>query len=224
MSHPTTLHDIRTFLSEHGRHVPAWSPSRGPLDALVGLLSERRDDERFWRDLAVLTRRIENQRIRPDAFAGCEALGGGDVDCLLDELRRAIPAEADSAPTSTRSWAATLNATALAGFVLLGAMAGCDDPVPEGEGACEAAETYDIVGADEQEVFCELVAIIDESGSSDWIRDTLMECIPSLSADERADLLDEFLEASDEELAALLEGLAFSPTCDDDWDDNYNDH
>ena len=222
MNHPATLHDIRSFLATHGRDVPAWSPSSKPFDALVGLLAERRDDERFWQDLAALTRRIENQRVRPSAFAG--VLGGGEVDRLLRELREAMPTEPDTAPVSTRSWAATLNASALAGFILLGAMVGCDDPVPPGEGACEAAENYDIVGVDEQEVFCELAAIIDESSASDWVRDTLMECLPELSADDRADLLDGFLDASDDELAVLLENLAFSPTCDDDWDDNYNDH
>jgi len=224
MSHPTTLHDIRTFLATHGQHVEAWSPSNKPLDALVGLLAERRDDERFWRDLSGLTRRIENERVNPSVFAGCEALGGGDVDRLLRELREAMPADSDTGPVATRSWAATLNATALAGFVLLGAMVGCDDPVQEGEGACEAAEVYDIVGEDEQEVFCELVAIIDDSSSSDWVYETLMECIPTLSEDLRSSLLDDFLEASDDELASLLEELAYSPACDDDWDDNYNDH
>lgn len=224
MNHSSTLHDIRTFLATHGHDVPAWSPSSEPLDALVDVLADRRNDERFWQDLAALTRRIENQRVHPAAFAGCEALGGGDVDRLLRELREAMPTASDTAPVSTRSWAATLNATALAGFILLGAMVGCEDPVPEGEGACEAVETYDIVGADEQEVFCELAAIIDESSASDWVRDTLMECLPTMSADDREDLLDGFFDASDEQLAAMLEDLAFSPTCDDDWDDNYNDH
>ena len=222
-NHPTTLHDIRNFLAAQGHAVPAWSSSRRPLEALYEVLQQQRHDEGFWRDLAALTNRIEDARLRPSAFAGCEALGNADVDGLLTDLRSALP-DTDSGPRPMRSWTATLNATALAGFILLGAVVGCDDPVTPDEALCDAAAEYDIAGDDEQAVFCELCDIIDESASSDWVHETLMECIPEMSADAREDLLDEFVNASDEDLANILIGLAQSPECDDDWDDNYNDH
>lgn len=73
-------------------------------------------------------------------------------------------------------------------------------------------------------MYCELVSIVEDSAHADWVIDTLRECLPELSSDTRDELLDAFLDASDDELATILEGLALSPECDDDWDDNYNDH
>jgi hypothetical protein len=224
MHQPTALHDIRSFLATHGQVVPAWSPADEPLQALYSLLQQRRHDDAFWRDAAGLARRIESTRIRPATVSGLEAIAGGDLDKLIADLRASVPETAD-APRSMRSWAATLNATALAGFVLLGAAVGCDGPLAGGNGnaQCDEAAEYDI-DADEQDVFCELMSIVDDSAHDDWVVDTLRECLPDLGSDVRDELLDAFLDASDDELANILEGLALSPECDDDWDDNYNDH
>ncbi len=213
------LHDIRSLLSRYGHDVPAWSSTAAPLDGLYALLADRRDDEVFWRDLASLTRRIEAARDHSDPSIA--ALGATRVDELLTDLRAEIPV---AAPTqrSASSWARTLSATALAAFLVLGASMGCEPFDPE-TAECDAAVEFQ-VPQDEQTVFCELVEIVEDTAPASWVHDTLMECIPTLAADDREDLLDDFVNASDDELADLLFELATSPDCDDDWSDNENDH
>ena len=221
MNHDQTipLHDVRAFLTRYGHDVAAWSSAAAPLDALYAMLADRRDDEVFWRDLTVLTRRIEDARVRGDAAGS--ALGATQVDQLLDDLRAEIPVQS-TPQRSVRSWTRTLSATALAAFLVLGASMGCEPFDPE-SAECDAAIEYEVPQG-EQTVFCELVEIVEDTAPASWVHDTLLECIPSLAADDREDLLDDFVTASDDELADLLFELATSPDCDDDWSDNENDH
>ena len=226
--HPVnpTLHDIRSFLVAHDHAVPPWSPTHTPLEMLYGLLRQRSGDDTFWRDLCVLVRSVDANRTRP---AG--ALSDLDVDGLLDELRTAMGDDHGSPPPSMRRWAATSPIAALSGFLLLGAAMGCsgtteddDDDSASQQALCQEAEDHEIPQV-EQDVYCQLVDIIEASSPSNDVRDELMECLPEISAEQREALLDAFLAATDEELAELLEDTAFSelcgyPTDDDDSDDH----
>jgi hypothetical protein len=213
------LHDVRAFLARHGHDVPAWSSTSAPLEALFALLAERREDEAFWRDLASLVARIDDTHVRPRVLAG--AVGAHEVQRLVRDLRAELPAASDP-PRTMRAWARTLGVTALTAFFVLGAAMGCE-PFDPDSAECDAAIEFEIP-QDEQTVFCELVEIVEDASPAQWVVDTLMECIPTLAEDDREDLLDEFVNASEDDLADLLFDLATSPDCDDDWDDNYNDH
>lgn len=215
----TSLHEIRDFLGRHGSAPPAWSDARTPLDALYGLLRERREDPAFWADLADLTHRLEEARRLEDA----PALDGARMDRLLTDLREALPVNGGG-PRSASAWIGSgIGLSALAAFVLLGSSLGC----PTTAVCPEAADAG--IAADEQVVYCDLVAIIDAAEINDGARDDLLDCLPNMNAEEREDLLDEFENASEEELAELLMELAASNECeggsDDDttedpWDDD----
>lgn len=226
----TVLHDIRSFLDTHGHPVPAWSPAQTPLEALYRLLRDRRGDDALWSDLNALTRAVAEARLRPD-----HALDAADVSDLLAELRHALEESPGRDPLPLRRWAATAPIAALSGFLLLGAAMGCttpgnddddDDDSAVAEQACQEAIDHEIPQA-EQDVFCQLVDLIEGASVGDGTREQLMECLPELSAEQREELLDAFVAASDEELAGLLEDAAFSQLCGwdgDDDDDTVNDH
>ncbi len=225
----TVLHDIRSFLDDHDHPVPAWSPAHTPLEALYRLLRDRQGDDALWSDLTALTRAVAEARLRPD-----HALEPADVDDLLAELRHTVGGPSGGDPLPLRRWAATAPIAALSGFLLLGAAMGCttpgndddDDDSAVVEQPCQEAIDHEIPAA-EQDVFCQLVDIIEAASVGDGTREQLMECLPELSAEQREELLDAFLAASDEELAGLLEDTAFSQLCGwegDDDDDTINDH
>jgi hypothetical protein len=212
--HTTSLHEIREFLGRHESAPPAWSDPATPLDALYLLLKERREDPLFWADLADLTRRLEDARLRGDlAVAG--GLDAARVDRLLADLRESLPANGDG-PPNVRAWIGSgVGLAAVAGFVLLGTSLGC----PTTTALCPEAGDAGIAD-DEQTVFCALVDIIDTAEIDDGAKDDLLACLPGLGADERSDLLDEFENASEEELAELLTDLAASSDCDGGGDDD----
>jgi hypothetical protein len=235
MKHATTsLHQIRAFLDRHGAATPAWSEPERAVDALYELLRARRDDPAFWADLADLTRRLDDARVRPELVEGSEVLGLESVDHLLAELRTALPST-DRGPRTAREWiGAGIGLGALASFLLLGTSIGC--PAPDHPGVnddddeytpCTEATDAGIQDEAEQRVFCDLVDLIESAEIPPGVRDDLLACLPELGAEERSDLLDEFENASEEELADLLEELAVAEPCgeggDDDttpWDDD----
>lgn len=219
------LHDIRSFLQTHDHPVPPWSPVETPLTALYRLLRQRHGDDALWSDLAALTRTVAASRLRPDG-----ALARAEVDDLLNELRHTLAEDDPAVPM--RRWAATAPIAALSGFLLLGAAMGCttpandDDDSSNEQAICTEAIDHEIPEA-EADVFCQIVDIIESSSGNDAVREQLMECLPELSAEQRQELLDAFLTASEAELADLLEETAYSGewcgTGDDD-DDTINDH
>ena len=240
MKHATTsLHHIRAFLDRHGASTPAWSEPERALDALYDLLRARRDDPAFWADLADLTRRLDDDRVRPELIDGSEALGLESVDHLVAELRAALPT-VDRGPRTAREWVgAGLGLGALASFFLLGASIGCPAPIhPDVNDddddddsteytPCAEATDAGIQDEAEQQVYCDLVDLIESAEIPPNIRDELLDCLPLLGAELRSELLDEFENASEEELADLLAQLAASEDCggggDDDttpWDDD----
>ncbi len=211
--HTTSLHEIRDFLGRHGDAPPAWSDTVTPLDALYRLLQERRDDPVFWADLAELTRRLEDARLRGDlAVAG--GLEPARVDQLLADLRESLPAS-DSGPSSALAWVGSgVGLAAIAGFVLLGASLGCPTTA-----LCPEAGDAGIAD-DEQATFCSLVEIIDSAEINESAKDDLIACLPELNAEEREDLLDDFENASEEELAGMLMEMAATNECDGSGDDD----
>ena len=218
MQQSTSLHEIRDFLGRHGSAPPAWSDARSPLDALYGLLRERREDPVFWADLAELTRKLEDAR----RFEDAPALDGARMDQLLTDLREALSVDGD-APSNATAWIGSgIGLSALAAFVLLGSSLGC----PTTAVCPEAGDAG--IAEDEQVVYCDLVAIIDASGIDEGAKDDLLACLPEMNAEEREDLLDEFENASEDELADLLMVLAASAEChgsasDDDTTDPWDD-
>ena len=234
MKHATTsLHQIRAFLDRHGAGIPAWSEPERAVDALYELLRARRDDPVFWAELADLTRRLDDDRVRPELIDGSEVLGLRSVDNLLTELRSALPT-ADRGPRTAREWVgAGLGLGALASFLLLGASIGC--PAPNHPGVnddddddddsteytpCVEATEAGVEDEDEQRVYCDLVDLIESAEIPPSIREELLDCLHELGAEERSDLLDEFENASEEELADLLAQLAASEDCGGGGDDD----
>ncbi len=218
MQQSTSLHEIRDFLGRHDSAPPAWSDARAPLDALYGLLRERREDPVFWAELADLTRKLEDAR----RFEDAPALEGARLDQLLTDLREALPVNG-SGPGNATAWIGSgIGLSALAAFVLLGSSLGC----PTTAVCPEAAD--DGIAEDDQVVYCDLVAIIDAAEIDDGARDDLLACLPNMNAEEREDLLDDFENASEEELADLLMALAATAEChgsadDDDTTDPWDD-
>jgi hypothetical protein len=211
--HTTSLHEIRDFLGRHGGAPPAWSDPATPLDALYRLLKERREDPLFWADLADLTRRLEDARLRGDlAVAG--GLEPARVDQLLADLRENLPVNGDG-PRNVRAWVGSgVGLAAVAGFVLLGASLGCPTTA-----LCPEAGDAGIAD-DEQTVFCSLVEIIDSAEINESAKTDLIDCLPNLNAEDREDLLDEFENASEDELVELLMEMAATNDCDGGGDDD----
>ncbi len=235
MKHTTTsLHQIRAFLDRHGAGIPAWSEPERAVDALYALLRERRDDPVFWAELSELTRRLDDARVSPELVDGSEVLGLGSIDRLLVELRESLPAT-ERAPRTAREWVgAGLGLGALASFLVLGAAIGCPAPNHPDVGdddtsytPCAEATDAGIQDEAEQRVYCDLVDLIETAEIPPDVRDDLLACLPELGAEERENLLDQFENASEDDLAELLLDLAETEPCgaggDDDttpWDDD----
>lgn len=227
----TTLHEIRQYLNTCGCAPPPWSDARTQVDALYALLREKRGDDRFWKGLSGLAVRLEDARVSPALIQGTEVLGGARVDQLIDDLRASLPVNGDG-PRDTRAWtASSIGITALAAFALLGTSLGCEPLGPGGSGssyqydnldeACSEAVDAGIDDVDEAEVYCEIVDIIDSSDVGANLKASLLDCLPEYAADEREDLLDAFLNATDDELVELLEDMAWSSPCYEGGDDDH---
>ncbi len=210
--HTTTLLEIRSFLARRAVAPEPWSSSSAAVDALLELLRARRDDPVFWRELEELVERLDDARVHPRLLEGAEVLGRATVAELLEALREALPPE----ETSARSWIRGIDAArALAAFLLLGAAVGCPPTDSEYE-AC--AEAPDGLSEANSEVYCDLVALVDDSDVDSATQAEVLDCLPGMTDTERRDLLDAFLDYNDEELASALEQMALD--CDDPGDDD----
>ena len=225
----TSLHHVRDFLLTQGDATPQWSTGAEAVDALYALLRERRDDEAFWSELAGLLERLEDSRVRPDLIRGADVLGGAAVGQLLAELRAALPAA--DAPSDVRSWiSASSSAGVLAALLLLGSAVGC---VPQLNGNPsdddDAVETCDEAieqgyQAETADVYCELIDLVRSADTSISVREDVLDCLPTLSAEYRESLLALFRTYDEETLAEALQALAWSDDCDPGWDDDDAEH
>ena len=120
-----------------------------------------------------------------------------------------------------RGWIRTRVATtALAAFLLLGASMGCERT----SDGCDEAQRMGIEDEEEQDVYCDLVAVIESAEMDPDIRNDLLECLPEIAAIYRAELLERFLEADDQTLADMIESIAVSLECENyengGWEDD----
>jgi len=213
MAH-TTLAAIRDFLVSQGAGVAPWSTHAAAIDHLFDLLGSRRRDERFWIALESLVRRLDDPHFTPRTAGGAAILGAGQVQSIVARLRAELPIRANGASRSRLAdWlGSTATAPAILAFLLLGSAIGC------AESSCaEEAANHGIEG-EQASVYCELVGLINDADIPWNIKLNLLDCLPDLDAEERAWLLDAFGWASEDELAAILEDVSTSWTCDDDWD------
>lgn len=211
---PTSLGDIRRFLDSQGDPLPPWSSGEQALDALHARLAARRADPAFWAALAPLLRRLQDRRVRPELVRGGEVLDGARVEELLEALAESLAA---GRPGGARAWArGGPKLKAIAGFALLGAAAACDGEGKDSAVTCYEATTSGVTDAAEVEVYCALVDVIRDAELSESDETRLIECLPSISATERSNLLDEFANMTEAELADYLVGLAYSSPCYED--------
>lgn len=211
---PTSLGDIRRFLDSQGDPLPPWSSGEQALDALHARLAARRADPAFWAALAPLLRRLQDRRVRPELVRGGEVLDGARVEELLEALRESLAA---ARPGGARAWArGGPKLRAVAGFALLGAAAACDGEDKDSAVTCYEATTSGVTDAAEVEVYCALVDLIRDAELSEADETRLLECLPAISAPERAALLEMFTEMDEDELARQLVALSYDSPCYED--------
>jgi len=204
----TTLHDVRDFLTARGAAPSPWATASEVIEALLALLRRRQHDDRFWEELERLLERLEDARVRPELIRGAEVLDGAEVGELLRDLRRALPA---SAGASGGGWIRGARAAkVLAALLLLGTAVGCQ-PYYGVVSDC----SVDQAGLNpDEKVYCELVGMVEDSDVEDDVASDVLGCLPERSAVRRQQLVQQFRNLSDEELADALEDLAWSRECD----------
>jgi hypothetical protein len=204
----SSLHDIRHFLSRYQDAPEPWASSEQALDRLYGLLLERQSDDAFWRDLAGLVRCLEDQQLRASLLASAEEMEPQATDALLVALRAAL--RKANGPSQARAAFARSCRTAppLAGFLLLGLAVACTDKAEEA-GLCQEAEDLSL-GADEGQVYCELIDMIDASNINEYDKESLLECLPDMTHAEWEDLLSDWAEMSEGEVLDEMGNLAWS--------------
>lgn len=206
----TTLHDVRDFLHAQGADLAPWTPAAETVEALLALLRQRRDDEAFWTELAGLLEQLEDARVRPELIRGAEVLDGAAAGELLTALRRALP-QVD-APAGDRSWLRGASAAkVLAAVLLLGTAVGC----PPNQGVVDDCSIEDQELTESEQIYCELVGMVDDAGVSSGVANDVLDCLPMLSTVRREQLVEEFRSLTDQELAEALQDLAWSQECDD---------
>jgi hypothetical protein len=138
-------------------------------------------------------------------LGSCEAFGYATVDKLLDDLRADLRGNTASVPVSWKTaLSSSLRATSLAAFLLLGTVAAsCSD---DGGGPCGEATANGVTG-DNAVVYCDLVDVINDSGLSGADKTALLDCLPSLDAAYRQQLLDSFQSMDDAAISAYLQDM-----------------
>jgi hypothetical protein len=234
---PVVTQRVRAFLAGQGVDLRPWSGLDETYARLYDLLSERRNDPRFWEALETLLGRIaldaaEGERHR--AAPGAELLASWDMAVLVRDLRAALPgAGIGAARPSLRAFTAALSAPVLGGFLLVGlAASGCVDG-DDGDDADAATDTDSDSDSDSDsgsdtdsgtdtdwDSDCALSgsspiyqAIADSSLATDDKR-ALCTCLAALVDDWQAGLTDLFQNGTPQEIAAALEDLV--QCCDDD--------
>jgi hypothetical protein len=212
---PTTLQQIRDFLRRENAAPPPWTRPEGSVEALYDLLRLRRDDERFWASLKDLASRLEDRRFDAARLGACEVLGHATLDRLLDDLRASL--DAPGKPRLPDWLRSGVSAAALMAFLVLGTATACApaDPAGTEDGTCGEAIANSIP-AGEAGTYCELVEIIKAAAITAETKQILLDCLPDLDAAYREELLDQFVNSTDEQIASILDAMtSLHGTCDD---------
>jgi hypothetical protein len=197
---PTTLQQLRQLVSdEHTVHP--WSSVDQMMDALIGRIRRHTGDDP-WR--AQLTALVLAQRTGDAAARPWHELVTRDN---LDALLREIDGPGDQAPRGIRSLLQAMSVPAILGLSAMTMAVGCAR-CPEAQG----------IPASEQDLYCELVDLINGSDIYDGQKEDLMDCLPNMSDGERQDLVDLFADYTAEEIADHLTTLA--ATCEPAGDDD----
>ena len=128
---PTVTQRVRRFLAEQGAALRPWTGLRETYDELYSLLRQRRNAPEFWQPLKGLLRDVIESAVASQsrgrrASAQAELLTSWKVDELVDELRDALPADANDAWPARTDFTRKLSSAVLGGFLLLGlAASGC---------------------------------------------------------------------------------------------------
>jgi hypothetical protein len=93
---------------------------------------------------------------------------------------------------------AALGGPGLAAFLMLGAAPGCGD-----EGNPESCDAGGLEGEDAR-VYCDLWTLVDEAAISEHQKGEMFRCMDDQGAAERAELLEQFSQMTDEQLAGTL--------------------
>lgn len=231
MPQTTSLTEIRDFLAAEGCAPEPWSTPEAALQRLYALLVERNDDERFWARLKELTRRLDRGRFDPSALPEFETLGSAAVDRLVDDLRKSLgDGDGDKSQRTLGQWLSSNAGMALVAFLMFGISISCADDEPEPEPtwtvnnwSCQAqADYYDITDDDERDRLCSLGDYVNGADVYDSDKNLMLDCLPDLSAAYRMELLDQFQNATAEELNDILtEMTAWGGTCEEDYSGHY---
>lgn len=221
----TSLSDIRNFLADENVAPPPWSSPGTAVESLYRLLEARRGDSVFWSNLKNLSFRLRDARFNANALDRSDVLVGVTLNRLIDDLRYELGIQRPIKTTSFKGLRSSISATALTGLLFLGLATACgsddsNDNDDNDDNSCEQeAEDYGLSGDDALN-YCELVDIINEADLSQSDRSALLECMPDLDGWERSYLLDQFQNASDEEISDILEDiLGPCDMCDPDTSD-----
>jgi hypothetical protein len=204
--HTTSLLEVRRFLESERAAPSPWAEPKAAIESLYALLLERRDDALFWSRLHDLVQRLEDHRVNLSRLSHSEAFGYATVQKLLDDLRADL---GENGNTALLSWKndlfSSLRATSLAAFLLLGtASLSCqEDDDSDSEELCPEAVENNIPN-DEVSDYCDLVDAINESNLTADEKAGLIECLPTLEAAYREQLLNDFQTMSDTQLANYL--------------------
>jgi hypothetical protein len=215
----TTLIEIRDFLAANQVQVQPWCSSDSVVGALYDLLQSRRRDEAFWGTLEELVARLDDRRFDPTPLLGAETMSEGRIEQIVKDLRDSLGIEGSLQIPTWRAWLSrTTGIGALAAFLLLGSATGCLESDPESSTPPEVCVEAQAEGLDGQDgiEYCDLLNIVEEADIASHLRSRLLECLPYLDAEYRANLLDDFINMSDEDILRRLDSLAYTPPCYED--------
>jgi hypothetical protein len=143
---PTVTQRVRRFLADQGAALRPWTGLQETYDELYSLLRRRRNDPEFWQPLKGLLQGVIDSAVDAQggvrrASAQAELLTSWKVDDLVDELRDALPPDANGAGPVRTDFTRRLSTAVLGGFLLLGlAAAGCgNDSTASGAGGTGGA-------------------------------------------------------------------------------------
>lgn len=212
-SRAPTLVELRRFLVEEGCALEPWSSPEAVVRSLHDLLAHKRDDERFWARLKELSRRLDARDFDARGLPDFEVLGPAAIDRLVDELRGSV---GPSRSRSVLDWLRTGAGLGAILVVVLGLALSCADEEPADIDApwspdawqCDVvADGHGITDEAERDALCQLGDYVKGAAVTDSTMRAVLDCIPGYDAAWRADLLDQFENATAEELNALLVDL-----------------
>ncbi len=222
---PTVTHRVRAFLTSHGATLAPWSGLEQTYARLYALLSDRKNDPSFWPPLRELIGSILSAAAEPGRLAAPEAelLRSWDVDCLVEELRKALP----ECRSEARGWRDLLrlnSVSALGAFLMIGwVAAGCGgkaeqtvQPIPPGDASVDASVEASAeanppeVGSDAWNAQCPLspdsalYQALVESNLGDSQKASLCKCFSGLNANWNEGLSELFATGTPQQIASAL--------------------